>query len=140
MASADKRLKNRELVLLVADAAGGTLDGRVKAKKAIYFCGLGLKQPTGHSGYYYGPYREEFASALTRDVMRGELTESIERIQDWYAGADATKHVYKLTDPGQAAVTAIKAEHEEEAEAVNNTVAVIAAEIPEFRQRTLSAA
>lgn len=140
MASVDKRLKNRELVLLVADAAGGTLDGRVKAQKLIYFCGLALGQPTGHSAYYYGPYSDDFESALNRAVMASELSETVERIQDWYGGPDALKHIYTLTDQGTAAVAEIKAEHEEEATIVGETVEIIAEEIPEFRQRTLSAA
>lgn len=140
MASVDKRLKNRELVLLVADAAGGTLDGRVKAQKLIYFCGLALKQPTGHAAYFYGPYSDEFEQALNRAVMAGELSETVERIQDWYGGPDAMKHIYTLTEQGRAAVAEIKAEHEEEARIVGETVATIAEEIPDFRQRTLSAA
>jgi uncharacterized protein YwgA len=140
MASTDKRLKNRELVLLVADAAGGTLDGRVKAQKLIYFCGLALGQPTGHTAYFYGPYSDDFESALNRAVMAGELSETVERIQDWYGGPDARKHIYTLTDRGKGAVAEIKADHQEEAKVVDETVAIIAEEIPEFRQRTLSAA
>jgi hypothetical protein len=46
MASTDKLLKNRELLLLVADAAGGTLSGKTVAQKLLYFAGVALDQPT----------------------------------------------------------------------------------------------
>jgi len=39
LASTEKRLKDRELLLVVADAAGGTLDGRTVAQKLLYFAG-----------------------------------------------------------------------------------------------------
>jgi uncharacterized protein YwgA len=140
MGNTDKRLKDRELLLLVANAAGGTLDGRTVAQKLIYFCGVALNQPTGHSPYFFGPYSDEFDAALQRAVLAGEFSENIERIPDWHGGPDATKHVYTLTDRGKAAVAEIEAEHLEEAKTIKTTVDVIADEVPGFRQKTLSAA
>ena len=45
MASTDKLLKNRELLLLVADAAGGTFSGKTVAQKLLYFAGVALDRP-----------------------------------------------------------------------------------------------
>jgi uncharacterized protein YwgA len=140
MASTDKQLKNRELLLLVADAAGGTLDGRTIAQKLLYFSGVVLKQPTGHTPYFYGPYSDEFEAALNRSVLAGELDERVERIPDWYGGPDAMKHVYSLTESGKAAAKLIATENRGAASKVRKTVVAIGSVVPEFRQKTLSAA
>jgi uncharacterized protein YwgA len=140
MANLDKRLKNRELLLVVADAAGGKLDGRTIAQKLLYFSGLVLEQPTGHSAYFYGPYSDEFDAALNRAVLAGELSESLERIADWYGGPDAVKHVYELTEHGKAEASKVEESHEDEARLVQETITAIAEVVPQFRQGTLSAA
>lgn len=140
MASTDKLLKNRELLLLVADAAGGTLSGKTVAQKLLYFAGVALDQPTGHTAYYYGPYSDEFDAALNRAALADELSVTIERIPDWYGGSDAMKHTYKLTEKGEAEAVMIADEHADEAERVRETIEAIQEAVPEFRQKTLSAA
>ena len=91
MASTEKRLKDRELLLLTAAAANGKLNGRTVAQKLLYFCGRKLDQPTGHSAYYYGPYSDDFDAALKRGVLAEDFAEQIERIPDWHGGQDAMK-------------------------------------------------
>jgi uncharacterized protein YwgA len=140
MASTDKRLKNRELLLLVADAAGSTLSGKTVAQKLLYFAGIALEQPTGHTAYYYGPYSDEFDSALGRALLADEFEVKIERIPDLYGGSDAMKHIYTLTDRGKEEAGRIAGDHPDEAKAVRDTVEAIAAAVPGFRQKTLSAA
>jgi hypothetical protein len=140
MAITDKRLKNRDLVLLVAEAAGGTLDGRTVAQKLLYFAGLSLDQPTGHTAYYYGPYSDEFEEALNRAVLASEFSEQVERIPDWRGGPAAMKHIYTLTPRGEEEATRVAEAHAEEAQQVRNTIAAIAEAVPGFRQKTLSAA
>jgi uncharacterized protein YwgA len=140
MASTDKRLKNRELILLVADAAGGTLGGKTVAQKLLYFAGVSLHQPTGHSAYFYGPYSDEFDEALNRSVLADEFSVQIESIPDWYGGSEALKHTYTLTDRGRSEAARVAEEHEEEAQEVRETIDAIRQAVPEFRQKTLSAA
>lgn len=140
MASTQKRLKDRELLLVVADAAGGTLDGRTVAQKLLYFAGRRLDQPTGHAAYFYGPYSEDFEAAIERAVLADELSEQIERIPDWRGGPDVKKHIYTLTDRGREEAARVAEEKFEEASFVRDAIRVIAEAVPEFRQRTLSAA
>jgi uncharacterized protein YwgA len=77
MASTAKRLKDRELLLLTAAAVDGKLEGRTVVQKLLYFCGRKLDQPTGHTAYFYGPYSDDFDSALKRGVL-AELTWRLE--------------------------------------------------------------
>lgn len=140
MASIDKRLKNRELLLLVADAAGGTLNGKTVAQKLLYFAGIALDQPTGHTAYYYGPYSDEFDAALNRAALADELSVTIERIPDWYGRADAMKHVYQLTEQGAAEVAQITADNPDQARRVRGTIEAIREAVPELRQQMLSVA
>jgi uncharacterized protein YwgA len=140
MASTDKHLKNRELLLLVADAAGGTLAGRTIAQKLLYFAGLSIGQPTGHTAYFYGPYSDELTDTLNRAVLANELTEQVELISDWRGGPDASKHTYTLTERGTQEAAAISEAHPEEADHISTTVSAIAEAVPGFRQKTLSAA
>jgi uncharacterized protein YwgA len=140
MASIEKRLRDRELLLLVARAAGGTLGGRTVAQKLVYFAGRKLGQPTGHSPYFFGPYSEDFDAAIRRSALAGEFDEQVERIPDWYGGPDATKHMYTLTERGAEEAARIADEHPDEAQVVTGTIALIAEAVPDFRQKTLSAA
>lgn len=140
MGSTEKRLKDRELLLLTAAATGGRLDGRTVAQKLLYFCGRKLEQPTGHSAYFYGPYSDDFDSALKRGVLAGEFLEQIESIPDWYGGSDVMKHIYTLTERGTAESAKVAEENAEEAESVTETVAIITKAVPGLRQKTLSAA
>jgi hypothetical protein len=140
MAGIEKRLKDRELLLLVASAAGGILDGRTVAQKLLYFAGRRLEQPTGHTAYFFGPYSDDCNAALQRSVLADELSERIERIPDWGGGPDAMKHTYTLTDRGKEEAERIAAAKPEEAEEVLATVGAIVGAVPGLRQSTLSAA
>jgi uncharacterized protein YwgA len=140
VASPDKRLKDRELVLLVADAAGGKLEGRTVAQKLAYFAGWALEQPTGHTPYFYGPFSSDIEAALNRLVMAGDLDETIERLPAWSGGSDVLKHVYMVTDRGAEAVKSIREDRAAEAEIVDSIVSALKQAVPELRQKTLSAA
>jgi uncharacterized protein YwgA len=140
MASAQKRLKDRELVLLIADAVGGKLEGRTVAQKLAYFAGVELEQSTGHTAHFFGPFSYEIERALNLAALAGDFDETIDRIPDWTGGPDAIKHTYVLTDEGKEEVTTIREAHQEEAEAVDATISAIAEAVPHFRQKTLSAA
>jgi uncharacterized protein YwgA len=140
MVGLEKRLKDRELLLLVASAASGTLEGRTVAQKLVYFAGRKLGQSTGHTPYFYGPYSDDFDAALKRGVLAEEFSEQIERIPDWFGGQDALKHIYELTERGKEAASTVAEEHKQEAQEVRSTIVAIAEAVPGFRQRTLSAA
>jgi uncharacterized protein YwgA len=140
MGTAEKRLKDRELVLLIADAVGGKLEGRTVAQKLAYFAGVELEQPTGHTPHFFGPFSFEVERALNLAALAGDFEETIERIPDWTGGPDAIKHTYVLTDEGKDEVAVIREAHPKEAEAVDATIKAITEAVPHLRQKTLSAA
>jgi hypothetical protein len=140
MGSTEKRLKDRELVLLIADAAGGKLEGRTIAQKLAYFGGVILDQTTGHTPYYFGPFSYDVERALNLASLSGEFQETIERIPDWHGGPDANKHTYALTKDGRKEVEAIRESHPEESATIDRAVQAIADAVPGFHQKTLSAA
>jgi uncharacterized protein YwgA len=140
VAGAQKRLKNRELVLLLADAAGGKLEGRTVAQKLAYFGGVALRQPTGHTPHFFGPFSFEIERALNLASLAGDFNEEIDRIPDWRGGPDVIKHTYALTKEGKREAAAIREAHPEEAQVVDRTIRAISEAVPHFRQATLSAA
>ena len=140
MASAQKRLKDRELVLLLADAAGGKLEGRTVAQKLAYFAGVALEQQTGHTPHFFGQFSYVIERSLNLAALAGDFDEELDRIPDWRGGPDAVKHTYLLTKAGKKEAAGIREAHPEEAETVERTINAIAEAVPNFRQATLSAA
>jgi hypothetical protein len=130
----------RDLLLLIVDAAGETVEGRTIAQKLGYFVGVELDRDLGYQAHFYGPFSRDVEDALALCVLAGDLEESVERIPDWYGGPDALRHSYALSPEGHERVEELKREHAEDAERIQATVHAIGQAIPEFRQQTLSAA
>lgn len=130
----------RDIVLLVVDAADGTVEGRTIAQKLAYFTGVALHRGLNHQAHFYGPFSRDVEEALTLGVLAGDLGESVERIADWYGGPDALRYSYALTEEGQRRVEELKGQYPDEAARIEETVDAIGTAIPEFRQKTLSAA
>lgn len=133
-------MTDRDLLLLVADAAGGSVDGRTILQKLAYFVGRRLERDLGHNAHFYGPFSSKIENSLKVSVIAGELNETAETLPNWYGGPDALKYSYELTPQGSARVHQLRGETTAAALAVDETVNAIREVIPEFRQRALSAA
>src|SRR4051794_41134046 len=60
-----------DFVHLVLHAFGGTIQGRTKLQKTVYFVGAltGFLENLGYRAYFYGPYSSEVAASV--DELRG---------------------------------------------------------------------
>lgn len=130
----------RDLLLLIVDAAGETVEGRTIAQKLGYFVGVELGRDLGYQAHFYGPFSRDVEEAFTLGVLAGDLEESVERIPDWYGGPDALRHSYTLSPEGHERVEELKQEYADEAGRIQATVEAIGQAIPQFRQQALSAA
>jgi uncharacterized protein YwgA len=130
----------RDLLLLIVDAAGETVEGRTIAQKLGYFVSVELDRDLGYQAHFYGPFSRDVEEALALNVVAGDLEESVDRIPDWYGGPDALRHSYTLSRDGHERVEVLKRQKTDEAERVQATVQSIGQAIPNFRQQTLSAA
>src|SRR4051812_27488509 len=123
MGEARPGLTDRTLLLLIADATGGTIDGRTIAQKLAYFVGRNLNRSFEHHAHFFGPFSSKVESSLKLNVLSGELKESVETMPSWYGGPDVLKYSYALTDEGRARVQQLRAELPDEAAKVGETVA-----------------
>jgi hypothetical protein len=140
MAEAGRDLSERDVLVLLADAAGGVIEGRTVFQKLAYFAGRRLHRDFGHRAHYFGPFSSSVESSLKVSVLAGEFDEAIERIPDWYGGPDALKYRCTLSDVGRKRVASLRAEFPDEASTIDEVVHVISDAVPELRQQTLSAA
>jgi hypothetical protein len=96
-------MKTYDFVHLVLFAAGGTIEGRTKLQKVVYFAGVLTKNSDqlGYGPHFYGPYSTEVAGAVEKlralkflkQVVCGGGT--IDR-----RGFEVTRYDYELTDDG----------------------------------------
>jgi uncharacterized protein YwgA len=138
-----RRLTTRETVLLITDAADGSVEGRTVMQKLAYFSGLGLGLGTrlGHRPHFYGPYSSKVEDALSLASVAGDLQETVERMPDWSGtGPDVAKYSYALTDQGRAKAQSLRAEHPDEWKRIATAVSAIREVVPDLNQKTLSSA
>lgn len=133
-------MTERDLILLIADACGGSIPGRTIAQKLVYFCGVKLGVETGHDAHYFGPFSDTVESALKLNVIAGDLSETSEIIPDWYGGPDAQKYTYSLTADGAKRAAELKESETVDSAIIAETIARVHEVLPDFRQKTLSAA
>ena len=140
MGNRDAPLRMTDLMLLVVDATGGAVEGRTIAQKLAYFVGVEIGRDLSHQAHFYGPFSRDVEEALALAVVAGDLSETVERIPDWYGGPDARRYSYALTDEGSGRVEVLKAENPDVAERVAATVERVRQAVPDLRQKTLSSA
>lgn len=133
-------MNDRELLLLVTHAAGGSVDGRTILQKLAYFVGRRLERDLGHHAHFFGPFSSKIENQLRVSVIAGELNETAETLPNWYGGPDALKYSYRLTDEGTNRVLELREQTKAAARAVDETVNAVRQVIPGFKQRALSAA
>jgi hypothetical protein len=71
-------VKLSEVILLVLDEAGGSLHGRTRMQKVLYFLCRRIGVDAEYSPHYYGPYSEQVAGAVDSLVARGLVEEVVE--------------------------------------------------------------
>jgi uncharacterized protein YwgA len=128
------------MVLLIADAAGGTVGGRTVMQKLAYFSSISLGSTLGHRAYYYGPYSSKVDDALSVASIAGELHETADRMSDWNGGPDIVRYTYALTDSGRARISQIKEQAPEHWGCIAAAVAAVRRAIPDLNQKMLSSA
>ena len=140
MESTRRGLTTRDMVLLIADAVGGTVAGRTVMQKLAYFSSINLGSTLGHRAYYYGPYSSKVDDALSVASIAGELHETADRMSDWNSGPDIVRYTYELTEAGRARLAQIKERSREHADCITATVSAIRKAIPDLNQKMLSSA
>jgi len=96
-----------DLVLAIASAGGGRVDGRTKLQKLGYFVSCLMPMDAGYRPHYYGPYSPDIAATAQSQVSRGLLAERCEVYDDpRFPGHDGEwrRYVYCLTSAGRQAL------------------------------------
>jgi len=103
-------------VLACLNGAGGSIEGRTKLQKVIYFVSELLGTPEGYAPHFYGPYSPSVASAVSSLVNTGFVNEIEEDFPSDFAGNDFPPHRFKysLTEKGKRAVESLCTEKGEE--------------------------
>jgi len=136
----EDNLTVRETILMVLEAAGGTLEGRTAIQKLCYFAGLVLDEDLGHRAHYYGPYSREVELTLANEAFAGDLDESMRSFYSAYSGREGRVYTYTLTPQGQDVVAEIRNAKAPAAARVDRIVAQLGALVPGYQQHPLSLA
>lgn len=93
-------MKLSGVILTALDAAGGSLPGRTRLQKVVYFICERLSIDAAYFPHYYGPYSEEVAGAVDSLVARGLVEEEVDpgATGGQYEGRVYT---YSLTEAGK---------------------------------------
>lgn len=113
------KLMPRDIVLLVIEEAGGSVQGKTLLQKRIYFLSLSLDLKLGYRPYYYGPYSPIVDDALG-DLKGLRFVEERERgfraVNE--EGFKVKRYDYELTDDGKLIVERIKKRYPDERERI----------------------
>lgn len=86
-------------------ALGGSIQGRTKLQKTIYFLGIltGNLDDLGYRAHFYGPYSDEVAAAVNRLKSLGFLQQTTQSTgaRD-EGGFEIARQDFELTDEGEA--------------------------------------
>lgn len=93
-----------DLVLAALEAYGGTIEGRTKLQKVVYFLSVLTHVEAGYKPHYYGPYSSEVTAVADSQVVRALMSERLERFNS--AGFPAHdreyyRYTYELTAKGR---------------------------------------
>ncbi|WP_210491597.1 hypothetical protein [Patulibacter sp. SYSU D01012] len=123
-------------MLLVVDAAGGTVNGRTAMQKLCYFGSAVIEQDSGHRAHYYGPYSRPVEDAVSNSAFAGDITETVTP----FASGPGRQYHYELTPQGRETVTELRAAHAGAAYRIDETVKRLGELVPGYRQKPLSLA
>lgn len=120
----------RQFVLLVIDAAGGTVSGKTYLQKLCFFVGVKMRDASlGFRPHYYGPYSDQVSAELS--FLKGAGYISEQRRGVGFAdssGWEVTRYDYEVTTEGQAAAQSLRQTHPDDSKIIQDAVrSVIAA-------------
>jgi len=113
----------RDFVCLALDAFGGSVNGRTKLQKKLYFLGLLTRQlgQLGFAPHYYGPYSSTVADALAELHSLSFLEERQVQFGTFAHGFEVTRYDYILSDDGRELCKRLKNRYPKEAEAISHS-------------------
>jgi uncharacterized protein YwgA len=135
----EEHLTVREAVIVVVDAAGGTVEGRTAVQKLCYFAGLALNEDLGHHAHFYGPYSRPVESALLNEAFAGDLEETVRTFSGW-SGRDGKAYTYTMTEQGAELVADVRRTKRAACERVDEIVHKLGELVEDYEQRPLSLA
>lgn len=94
-----------DFVHLTLLAVGGEVRGKTKLQKTVYFLGLmtGQLEELGYRPYYYGPYSDDVADAVSTLQGRGFVTSDVASVGTVDGdGFEVRRTDYRLTAEGRA--------------------------------------
>jgi len=97
----------RTFVQLGLLAFGGSLHGKTKYQKSVYFLGLmtGCLEDLGYRAHYYGPYSEDVAEAMDWLRIIGAVDQSSSGVGTVdSSGFEIRRHDYRLNAKGRSFV------------------------------------
>lgn len=130
----------RETVLLVIDAAGGTVDGRTAIQKLCYFAALASNEDLGHRAHYYGPYSREVEAAVENETFAGDLDETVRTFFSQWTGREGRHYTYALTEQGKDFTAQIREAKPDAAGRIEPIVKRLGELVPGYKQHPLSLA
>lgn len=135
------KMRDRDLVLSVIAAAGGREDlGRTALQKAVFFTGLVLDRPTGHTPYYYGPYSSVVEDDTAALVLTGLVEETRKTTGVNRKGYLVTRYKYAVTASGQERLSRLTDKYPDEVNKVNQFMGTLLDVFGNLDQATLAAA
>jgi uncharacterized protein len=101
-------MDTRDLILMAYKAFGGSIQGKTKLQKLIYFIGVFQNRidQLGYIPHYYGPYSPVVANENSLLNSLGFVSESISHspfIND--RGFEISRHDFNLTEDGERIVS-----------------------------------
>ena len=108
-----------QLVLLILDAAGGSVRGKTLLQKRAYFLAQLLHLDLSYRAHYYGPYSPEIESALSQNKGLGFVVEATSGFgMEDAIGFEVRRYDYRLTDDGRKVVAYLKEAYPKESAGV----------------------
>ncbi len=107
-------METYDFVQLAFLAVGGTIRGKTKLQKTVYFLGImtGEVENLGYRPHFYGPYSSEVADATGQLHTLGFLDRNtVQAGLKGTSGFEATRYDFTLTEAGKKIATAKSEAH-----------------------------
>lgn len=104
----EKFMDSSTVMLLMIDAAGGSVEGRTTLQKWFYFASVKTKLDFGFIPHFYGPYSEVVTRTLN-DLIASDFLHETGRVTRY----DRIIYTYTLTEDGRKISADLKKSHKE---------------------------
>ncbi len=106
-------MKARDVLLLMLDHAGGSLQGRTLIQKRLFFLKLLMDLDLRYHPHYYGPFSPEVDNALGQCIALGLVEETSIGLANENGGFEGRRFEHRLTSDGYVVVGLIKRQEPE---------------------------